>query len=586
MFNYLRFRYRRALRRAKRELRVVRKWSGNYVQRHIWGKWHQIRLIRKFLALWWIIAAVAFVGLLQQIGALQQLASVAVPEPGGTYTEAAVGTVGNLNPVLPESATTDDINQLIFSGLTRYDSAGHLVADLATSWHVSSDGLTYTFHLRHGVKWQDGVPFTSADVAFTLTAIQNPDSRSPLASSWQGVTVATPDQYTVTFTLPEPLNSFLDSTTLGIVPQHLLEDVNPSMLRVASFNQNPIGTGPFKIKTFAPSAGEIDLVANPNYYLGKPKLDDFVFKLYSSPAATLVAFEQHQVTSPGQILPSFAAQASVEPGLATYTYTVPEEQTLFFNTKDPSLSDAVLRTILTRSIDRTKVLQAATGGQGVVVTQPLLPGQLGYTDKYAQSYLSPAAAETALNAAGWTLPKQSSVREKNGSKLQLKLVTLSGSPLGLAAAEIKRQWAAIGIDLSITTVGQDQLEQTYMRPRNFQMLLYGINVGADPDVYSFWHSSQAVDPGINLSGYDSTAADKALEDGRIKTDQTARIGYYNAFLQAWNTDEPAAVLYQSEYVYGTRQEVGGLTGHRLIVPEDRYYNVQDWTVLQRTVPVL
>jgi peptide/nickel transport system substrate-binding protein len=574
------------MRRAKRETRVLRKWSVNYIQRHIWGKWHQVRLIRKFLALWWVVAGIAFIGLLQQIGAIEQLASVNIPSPGGTYTEAAVGTVGTLNPVLPESATTNDINQLIFSGLTRYNSQGQLVPDLATSWSVSKDGLTYTFKLRHGVKWQDGVPFTSADVAFTLTAIQNPDSRSPLASSWQGVTVATPDPYTVSFTLPEPLNSFLDSTTLGIVPQHLLEDVDPSMLRVASFNQNPVGTGPFKLKTFAPSAGEVDLEANPSYYLGRPKLDDFVFKFYDTPAATLVAFEQHQVTSPGEIVTSDAEQAANEPELDTYAYTVPEEQTLFFNTKDPVLSDTILRTILSRSIDRSKVLQAATGGQGVVVTQPLLPGQLGYTNKYAQSYLDPKAASTALNQAGWTQTKNGAVREKNGVKLQLHLVTLSGGPLQLAANEIKRQLSALGISVSVTTAGEDQLEQTYMRPRNFQMLLYGINVGADPDVYSFWHSSQATDPGINLSGYSSDAADKALEDGRIKTNPTARAGYYNAFLQAWNQDEPAAVLYQSDYVYGTRQEVAGLTGHRLIVPENRYFNVQNWTVSQRSVPIL
>src|SRR5689334_20925594 len=101
MWNYLKFRYRRAMRRLRRDVRVLRAWSGNYINRHIWGKWHQVRVVRRFLLLWWLVAAVALVGLWQQIGGLNFLASVSAPRPGGTYTEAAVGTVGTLNPLLP-----------------------------------------------------------------------------------------------------------------------------------------------------------------------------------------------------------------------------------------------------------------------------------------------------------------------------------------------------------------------------------------------------------------------------------------------------------------------------------------------------
>ncbi|HUD11043.1 MAG TPA: ABC transporter substrate-binding protein, partial [Candidatus Saccharimonadia bacterium] len=277
-------------------MRILRLWSVNYWNRHIWGKWHQVRLVRRFLLLWWLVVAVALVGVWQQIGSLTSLIKYAVAESGGTYSEAAVGTVTTLNPLLPESETASDIDSLIFSGLTRYNSRGQIVPDLAT-WTISPDGLSYTFHIRHGVKWQDGVPFTAGDVAFTLTAIQNPDSRSPLESSWQDVKVTTDGQYTVIFTLPQPLSSFLDSTTVGIVPEHLLANVDPSQLALASFNQHPVGTGPFELKTFAPSAGEIELTANPDYYLGRPKLDEFDFKFYNSTQATLTAYAQNQVTS-------------------------------------------------------------------------------------------------------------------------------------------------------------------------------------------------------------------------------------------------------------------------------------------------
>jgi peptide/nickel transport system substrate-binding protein len=573
MFNYLRFRYRRSMRRLRRDVRLIRKWSANYIDRHIWGKWHQVRLVRRFLLLWWGILAIAFVGVFQQIGVLDRIASLAVSLPGGVYTEAAVGTVQTLNPVLPESATASDINRLIFSGLTRYNAHRQLVPDLAEKWSVSQDGRTYTFHLRKGVKWHDGVPFTSSDVAFTLTAIQNPDSRSPLASSWQNVRVDTPNDLTVTFTLPQPLNSFLDSTTVGIVPRHLLENVEPSQLREADFNQNPVGTGPFKMKTFAPSANEIELTANPDYHFGKPKLDGFMFRFYPTPTDTLNAYAQHQVSSPGRILPTSADLASHQTGLTDYDFTLPEEETLFFANGDKQLSDKNLRTILARSLDRQAILAKATGGQGQVVSQPLLPGQLGYSNLYAQSKLSTDDARKALASAGY----------KPGD-LKFKLVTLAGGELERAADEIKRQYAQIGVTIEVKTAESSELQQTYMRPRNFQMLLYGVNIGSDPDVYSYWHSSQAKDPGVNLSGYNSADADRDLEAGRIKSDPLVRLGKYDAFLRAWNADEPSVVLYQSGYIYGARDDVGGISSHRLVEPADRYFGVEKWTVRQRFVP--
>jgi peptide/nickel transport system substrate-binding protein len=582
VFNYLKFRYRRALRRLRRDLRTLTAWSVNYVDRHIWGKWHQVKVVRRFLLLWVAVFAVAIVGLLSQIGGLQRLASVAIAEPGGTYTEAAIGTVQTLNPVLPEPGAAQDIERLIFSGLTRYNARRELVPDLATSWSVSDDGKSYTFHLRRGVRWHDGVPFTSADVAFTLTAIQNPDSRSPLASSWQGVTVDTPDDHTVVFRLPQPLNSFMDSTTTGIVPRHLLENTDPSLLREADFNQKPVGTGPFMIKNFATSAHEIELTANPRYHFGKPKLDEFVFKFYDNPEDALTAYAQQAVTSPGRIMPSSRTAAGRASGLTSYYFTLPEEETLFFNNNDDLLKDQSLRTILSRSLDRQDVMQHADGGQGVVVTLPLLPGMIGYTNKYAPAPLSTQAAAQALSAAGWTQNRTGAVRTNSGGKkLQLKLVTLQGSELEAAAREIKHQWAQLGIGVDVVAAARDELQQTYMRPRNFQMLLYGVNLGSDPDVYSFWHSSQAKDPGLNMSEYNSGDADKALETGRIKSDPAIRAGKYDAFLRAWNTDVPAAVLYETGYVYGARDSVDGITARRLVSPADRFYDVERWTVRRR-----
>ena len=535
------------------------------------------------MLIWTSLVAASVIALLVQISALDKLGHVAAPLAGGAYSEAAIGSVQVVNPLLPDAASSD-VDRLIFSGLTRYDSTGQLTGDLATKWEVTPDGKTYTFHLRKNVKWHDGVPFGATDVAFTIAAIQHPDSRSALASSWQGVKVTTKGDSTVVFTIPTPLASFASSTTIGIVPRHILESVEPSQLREADFNQNPVGTGPFMMKTFAPAANEITLKANPRYYLGKPKLDEFTFRYYPTTAEALTAYDKHEVISPGRIEAAQLNKASRSTELAFYDANLPEETTLFFQTADPTLSDGPLRKILSQSIDRSSLLDRSEQGEGRVVTQPLLPGQIGYTAKYALPTLNQTEAMSALDSAGWKADPKTGVRQNGVKTLQFKLATLKGSELETAAKALQKQWAAIGVKLSLTAVDQDELQQTYMRPRNFQMLLYGVSIGADPDVYAYWHSSQAKDPGVNLSAYSSPEADKALEAGRIATDPRVRTGKYDSFLKAWNSDTPAAVLYQSVYRYGAAKNVHGISAQRLITPADRFYNVQSWTVRETLIP--
>jgi len=532
------------------------------------------------LIVWWGLVLICLIGLGNQAFREFRLSQYLVPVSGGIYTEAAVGNVKVLNPILPDNSTSDDINRLIFSGLTQYNGQRQIVPDLATSWSISPDGKTYTFHLRKGVEWQDGVPFTADDVVFTLAAIQNPDTRSPLAPSWQGVTATAPDPNTVVFSLPDPLSSFIDSTTVGILPRHILGSIDPQTMRENSFNQNPVGTGPFELQSFAPSANEVSLVANPHTYTAKPRLDGVTFHIYGSSGDALAAYAKHQVNGVSRLDPSQLAEATQLQSLTVTSLSLPEEQILFFQQGDSLAGDATLRKILTRSLNRNEISQAATNGQGLPLEQPLLPGQLGYTDKYAPTPLTPKDAEAALNAAGWKLANNSKVRQRNGQKLDLTVVTLQGSELEVAAQEIAKQWAPIGVDLNINAVSLTELEESYIRPRHYQLLLYGENIGADPDVYAYWDSSQKSDPGLNLSEYSSGVADTALETGRILTNPAERAVKYDRFLQAWDSDQPAAILYEPVYLYAQDQSVEGLDAHKLVDPSDRFYNIENWTVRQ------
>lgn len=582
MLDYLSFRYRRSWRKLRRFWQRSRTRLTGYVEAHVWGRWHQLRLVRRFVLAWGGLLILALAGVAWQVHRLEQSALMLVPKPGGTFVEAEVGQAKLLNPVLPDTPAASDINALVFSGLTKWGPGRKLLPDLAQSWEVSADARTYTFHLRHNVKWHDGVPFTAADVLFTLTAIQNPDSRSPLASSWQGVTAESPDQYTVIYHLPTSYPPFIDSTTQGIVPRHSLESVDPSLLRTAQFNQQPVGTGPFKISSFQAAAGQVTLVANSHYFGGRPKLDRFIFKLYDTPDEALDAYAKQQVTSAGRVVAADQERAEREADLVFYDDALPSETMVFFNMNDGLVSDHALRQALAEATDRQRLIDQSEPSLATPEDQPILPGQPGYTNAYRTDKFNLAAARSALDADGWKLGRNG-WRSKGGKTLELHMVTVQDPTLQNLANNLAKQWKSIGVKLDVKAVGLDEFEQSYVKPRNFQLLLFGVSIGPDPDVYAYWHSSQASDPGLNISQYKSADADRGLEAGRLKSDTQLRGIKYNSFLKAWDADQPAIVLAAPVYRYGVDASVGGIVAGPIVEPSDRFWNVVQWTVRRQAV---
>lgn len=527
---------------------------------------------------WWGLVIIALVAVLNQSQGLERFYLGKSPVSGGVYSESVVGEVKTINPILPENSATVDASRLVFSGLTRLTPTGQLEPELAESWQLSQDGLKYTFNLRKGIKWHDGVEFTAQDVAFTISAIQHPDSRSPLAAEWKGVKAEPAGSHRIVFTLPNPYVGFTHLTTVGILPRHLLESINPSSLRIVNFNQKPIGTGPFKIKSFVPGETAI-FDANPAYFRGKPKLEGFMMRFYQSDAEAIEAFAKRQVNAVGRVAAVRFEQADKIEDLEFLRYRTTEQTNLFFKTTSQVLKDKSVRQALALATDRQAIVEGPLGGLAHQLFAPILPGQLGYTGKLTQPRKNTDRAKKLLDESGWGL--QGGVRKKGEQPLSLKLVTLNDPRLDKVAEELRKQWQEIGVQLEIHLVNLDELIQSHIKPRQYDVLLYGITIGPDPDVYPYWHSSQVNDPGLNLSQYKSAAADAALEVGRITTDPDVRAGKYQAFLQAFKTDTPAVVLYAEDYFYGVGPTVLGQTPGILSQPADRFYGVENWTVKTR-----
>lgn len=571
----------RSFTRAKERLRLAIVSFRQRVHNEGLIPWRHNKPVRRVVVLW--VGSVVLVGILSflQLRNLRPFYMRYDGQVGGTYTEGIIGSITTINPILSDSGANADAARLVFSGLTRYNRKAEIEGDLAESWTTSPDGRTYTFRLRPGVKWQDGQSFSSTDVAFTIAQIQNPDTRSPMASAWQGVEVAAPNATTVVMTLPVRYDAFLNSTTVGILPKHILQATPAAQLRVSEFNQAPIGTGPFTVVNFDTEDGSIAFDRNDTYFRGKSKLDGIVLRVYATQEELQSAFRKHQIM--GMARSANSLGASYGRGTTVHALDIPEEVALFMRTTSPILADVKVRQALSTAISRQEIVKSILHNGADPLVVPALASQHGSVASYEIPTQNLAQAKQLLDEAGW---KQSGdgLRTKDGKQLQLTLVTAQNDDYQAVSARLTRQLEHIGVGLDVQSYDATTLQRSYITSRNYDILLYGLNAGADLDPYPYWHSSQVKAPGLNVSQYSNKTADKALVSARATTDARVRQVRIKSFLDAWSIDAPAVMLYTPNYLYVTEDDVRGIEDGSIITAADRFYNVQDWTVHSKLVP--
>lgn len=524
----------------------------------------------------------------EQIRGLSPYYQSLQPIPGGLYTEGLLGNFTNANPLYATGAADEAVSHLVFDGLFKYDNSNRLVGDLATSYNLDGSQQNYTVHLRHNVKWQDGKPFTADDVVFTYDTIQNFDAESSLYTSWQGINVTKVDRYTVNFNLPNPLSSFPYSLVNGIVPAHLLASIPVEQLRSAPFNTNPVGTGPFKWK-YVDVTGDsvenreqrISLSANDNYWPGAPKLDGFSIITYSDEQQLVSAFEKKQlnaVSGLDQLPPELATDRSVQAYYTPLTTSV----MAFFNNSRPQLNSATIRKALERGVDRGQIVNLL-GAPVQLVNGPLLKSQLGYDPKVLEPSFSVPAANKLFAAAGYK-KNASGTLVKDGLPLTISISAQNTANYTRVAQFLQHQWNKLGVKVNINYYSSDDLQTSIIGTHNYDVLLYGINIGVDPDVFAYWDSSQASlssQGHLNLSEYKSKVADQAIEAGRTRADPSIRAAKYDTFLKQWVKDVPAIGLYQPNYLYVTRGPVFGYERRADNASSDRFYSVAGWEIRQQ-----
>jgi len=524
-----------------------------------------------------------FVGRQTIIYARNNNDSVLNTPPPQILHEGVVGSISSINPLyVTHNQIERDLQSLVFNKLVTIGADGNPRPELARTWAITGDGKQFTFFLRKDVRWHDGSIFSADDVIFTFETIQRLDDEDSYSNEFKGVTFGKIDDFTVVITLPQTNPTLMDSLAFNIVPKHLLNSIEPADIRFSTFNQYPIGTGPFKVLRYDNDI--LTLTRNENYFRGEPLLTSIIYHFFSTEADARYALEKFQIHSLSNVTGTTLHEISEYPSYTKHSFIMRLRQKLIFfslNHQGP-ISSAVVREALSAATDRNDILDSIPEG-GEISLGPIPPTSWAYDTEADRFPFNQARAQTLLDKAGWKLPTdddqtEGMYRTKGEETLSIKLTFLDTPVNNLVAEILKAQWADVGVQLIFDAQNYDKISSEIVPRRNFDALLFEIEYTPDPDKYNLWHSSQVEYPGLNLYGYSYDRVDILLERARTELDKDVRKQDYDLFQQYLLSEMPALYLYYPRYVFIAHDRVKGIELQNATLPQQRYTNIEYWYI--------
>jgi len=516
-----------------------------------------------------------------------------VPTRGGVYTEALIGDLQRLNPVLDYYNSADrDVDKLVFSSLIKFDARGLPVADVAESWGISYDGLIYNFSLRENAYWHDGNPLTAEDVLFTIDMMRDPESVLPedIKSFWSNVEVIVLSEKALQFKLQEAFAPFMDYLNFGILPKHLLSGMTYSDMINSEFNLKPVGSGSYKFDSLIIENNQIQgiiLSANTDYYLDAPYIDQFAFRYYADGASAYAAYNEGTVQGISEVSADILPQVLANPELSLFSAVKPELSIILLNLNNNDVrffQEVEVRRALLMALDRRGMINTVLNGQGVIADVPILPNSWAYYSGNTRVDQNNQEATGLLKKAGYVLEKEgSSIRSKDGVQLSFTMVHPDDDyHTGLAEA-IKSDWQKIGVNVELVAVPYDSLVLDHLQPLTYEAALIDINYSRtpDPDPYPFWDQAQQTG-GQNYSQWDNSIISQYLEEARVMQDFNERAKLYRNFQVVFSDEIPALPLFYPIYNFAVNQSIQGIHLGSWFDTNDRFYNVTEWFLIAQT----
>ena len=487
---------------------------------------------------------------------------------GGTYTEATIGKVNSMNPLFAANDSERVLSKLLFATLVSNDYSGHPGMEIASSVTPSENGKVWKMRVRDGIKWSDGEDLTRDDVMFTLKLIQNPSVNSPYSANLSGVKISESEDGEIVFTLPSAYSDFLSVLNIPILPKHILGDVQPKSITEHSFSVEPVTSGAFTLNATQNSndtESTIYLSANPNYFRGAPMLSSFAIKTFETKTDVINAMNAGTATATAELSGLEANEVTAgqfikkESGINWGTY-------IFFNTAQGTFKNKDLRAAVRKGIDISKIREAAPNT--IAINYPIIDSQIVLKNL-------PALPERNFDESA---SKIAAIAGEN--KLSVELATVRSGFLPAVGQTLAEELTNLGFEVNLSIYEENQeFVSNIVSKRSFDILLYDIELGTDPDPLPYYHSTRISENGLNLSSYRNVIADDLLVGARGTMDESLRAKKYESFISYWASDIPSIGLYQSNLTYIFNKNVRTFGDNiRLVTPLDRFTDVNTWAV--------
>ncbi|MFA7404086.1 MAG: peptide-binding protein [Pelobacteraceae bacterium] len=471
-------------------------------------------------------------------------ASSAVPATGDSLVEGTIGEASTLIPILATDSSSFAVAGQIYNGLVKYDKNLTIVGDLAESFDISKDGLTITFHLRHGVKWHDGAPLNSKDVLYTYNVTIDPKTPTAYAEDFKQVkNIIAPDSHTVRVTYAAPFAPALASWGMSILPAHLLEgkDITKSPLA-----RKPVGTGPYRFKEWI-SGQKIVLEANEDYFEGRPYIDRYIYRIIPDSSTMYMELKAGTIDLMTLTPVQYARQTTAKTFTSRFNkFRYPSSSYLYmgYNLRHPLFKDKRIRQAMTAAINKDELIQGVLFGMGQRAHGPIVPGRWAYNPDVKDIGYDPKHAAELLAQAGWKEKNSDGILVKDGKPFKFTILTNQGNQQRLMTAQIIQQrLRQVGIDVKIRIVEWAAFLKEFVNKGNFEVVLLAWSISQDPDMYDVWHSSKNKPGELNFIGFNNPEVDRLLIEGRSTFDIEKRRRAYFRIQEILADEQPYIFLY-------------------------------------------
>ncbi|WP_243371365.1 peptide-binding protein [Geotalea sp. SG265] len=497
------------------------------------------------------------------------------PAYGDAIVIGSIGEPSTLVPILASDSASSDVSGQIYNGLVRYDKNLKLEPELAESWDISADGLTITFHLRKGVTWHDGQPFTSRDVLYTYRVTIDPKTPTAYAENFKQVKKAeAPDAYTFRVTYSKPFAPALESWSQAMLPAHLLEGKDITKSELA---RHPVGTGPYRLKEWI-AGQQLVLESNHHYFEGRPWIDRYVYRIIPDSSTMYMELKAGGLDYMGLSPVQYQRQTNTPEFLSLfnkYRYPVSAYTYLGYNLRHPLFRDKRVRQAIASAINKDEIVQGVLLGMGQVAHGPYKPGTWPYKADLRDLGYNPERARKLLTEAGWKEKNAAGFLVKDGRPFSFTILTNQGNDLRLKTALIIQQRLKdVGIQVKIRVVEWASFLKNFIDKGDFEALVMGWTIPPDPDIFDVWHSSKTGPKELNFIGFKNSEVDRLIEQGRSTFDLAERKRCYFRIQEILADEQPYTFLYVPDALPAVSARFRGIEP----APAGIMYNFIKWYV--------